>query len=282
MPTVRIVTDSSCDLPQEVADQHQITIVPLSIRFGDEEFVDRRDLTSEEFWARVKASPVLPETSAPSPGAFEEAFRAAGAEGGAGVVCITISGALSATFQAAELAANEVKGDVDVRLVDSRAVTIALGNICLAAARAAEAGADLGEVAAVAAGLVERTRIYAAFETLDNLKKGGRIGGAQAFLGSLLSIKPVIEIRDGRVEEESKQRTRSRSLRYLAAKVKEAGAVENLAVCHGDAPDVGELVDLLADSYAGDILVTKIGAVIGTHAGPGVIGVAFHTPATAR
>lgn len=282
MPTIRIVTDSSCDLPQEVADEHRIDIVPLTVRFGDEEFVDRRDLTSEEFWRRVKASPVLPETAAPSPGAFEEAFTRAAADGADAVVCITLSSALSATYQAAELAASNVADTVPVHVIDSRAVTLALGNICLAAARAAEAGASLDDVLSLARDLVERTRIYATFETLDNLKKGGRIGGAQAFVGSLLSIKPVIELRDGRVEEESKQRTRSRSLRYLADKVKDAGAVENLAVCHGDAHDIGDLVKMLEEIYAGDILVAKIGAVIGTHGGPGVVGVTFHTAAASQ
>lgn len=280
MPTIRIVTDSSCDLPQDIADEHGIVIVPLTVRFGEEEFVDRRDLTPEEFWRRVKASPTLPETAAPSPGAFEEAFRQVAGEGAEGVVCITLSGALSATFQAAELAAKSVADTIDVRVVDSRAVTMALGNICLAAAERAETGASLDDVVRLTDDLVTRTRIYATFETLDNLKKGGRIGGAQAFVGSLLSIKPVIELREGRVEEESKQRTRSRSLRYLAEKVKEAGPVENLAVCHGDAKDIDDLVKMLEEIYAGDILVAQIGAVIGTHGGPGVVGVTFHLPPT--
>src|SRR5439155_17804041 len=123
------------------------------------------------------------------------------------------------------------------------------------------------------------TRVYGALDTLDNLKKGGRIGGAQAFIGSMLSVKPIIEVRDGVVEAESRQRTRSRALRYIADKVKAQGSIDALAVMHGDAPDLEEFLDLLAASFPRDeIIVGDIGAVIGTHAGRGVIGVAFHIP----
>jgi DegV family protein with EDD domain len=134
-------------------------------------------------------------------------------------------------------------------------------------------------VAAGAEEVVPRTRTYAALDTLDNLRKGGRIGAAQALLGSMLSIKPVIEVAGGKVEPESKQRTRGKSLRYLADKVRQASPVENLCVVHGSAPDVDELVSLLAEFHAPDqITVAEIGAVIGTHAGPRVIGVTYTVP----
>src|SRR5688572_20349389 len=133
MPGIRVVTDSACDLPQALADEHRIEIVPLTIRFGDEEFVDRRDLTPKEFWARCASSAVLPETAAPSPGAFEEAYRKAKAEGCDGVVCITLSAGLSATFQAAELAAKSVGDDLTIKVIDSRTLTMGLGNLCLSA-----------------------------------------------------------------------------------------------------------------------------------------------------
>ena len=127
--------------------------------------------------------------------------------------------------------------------------------------------------------LVPRTRVYGALDTLENLKKGGRVGGAQALIGSMLSIKPIIEVRDGQVEPESKQRTRSRALRYLADKVRQEGTIENLAVMHGDAPDLDEFLDLLDPLFGRDeIVIGDIGAVIGTHAGPRVIGMAFQVP----
>lgn len=276
MASIRIVTDSSCDLPPALEAEHRITVVPLSIRFGGDEFVDRRDLTPKEFWSRCAASAVLPETAAPSPGAFEAAFRAAAAEGADGVVCINLSGDLSATFQAAELAAKSVAADVAVRVIDSRTLTMGLGNLCLSAARVAETGATIDDVVVDVERRIPLTRTYAALDTLENLKKGGRIGGAQAMLGSMLSIKPIIDITGGKVEQEAKQRTRSKSLRYLADKVEAAGDIENLAVMHGDAPDLEEMLDLLASIFPREkVVVGDLGAVIGAHGGPRTMGVTF-------
>jgi DegV family protein with EDD domain len=279
MAGIRVVTDSACDLPQALADQHGIEIVPLTIRFGDEELVDRRDLSPKEFWARSAESPVLPETAAPSAGAFEDAFKRVAGEGADGIVCVTLSSALSATHQAAALAAKSLADDIPIRVVDSKAVTMAQGLMALAAARLGEQDASIDECAQAVEDLVARSRIFATLDTLENLKKGGRIGAAQALFGSLLSIKPVIELSNGVVEAESKQRTRSKSLRYLVEKVKEHGKVENLVVMHGEAPDLEEFLDLVAAVYPRDeILVGDIGAVIGTHGGPRVMGVVFHVP----
>ncbi|CAA9264149.1 MAG: DegV family protein [uncultured Acidimicrobiales bacterium] len=280
MTTVRIVTDSACDIPPALADANGIIVVPLTVRFGEEEFVDRRDLSPEEFWSRVASSPVLPETAAPSPGAFEAAYREAAAAGAPGVVAVLLSADLSATYQAAELAARAVADVVPVRVIDSRSLTSGEGSIALAAARAAAEGKSVDEVAEVASEMVGRTRVYAALDTLENLKKGGRIGGAQAMLGSMLSIKPIIELSTGKVEQESKQRTRTKSLRYLADKVKAYDRVENLSVMHGDAPDIEAFLEMLgAAGYDRDaILVGDIGAVIGAHAGPRVVGVTFQVP----
>jgi DegV family protein with EDD domain len=172
-----------------------------------------------------------------------------------------------------------VAGTVPVRVIDSRAVSMAEGTVAIAAAELAAAGKGLDDVAAGAEAMVPRTRTFAALDTLDNLRKGGRIGAAQALLGSMLSIKPIIQVVEGKVEPESKQRTRSKSLRYLAEKVHQAGAVEHLTVMHGGAPDVDTLLDLLADVCPRDrITVADVGAVIGTHAGPRVIGVTFAVP----
>ena len=279
MSGVAIVTDSSCDLPVALAAEHGIEIVPLTIRFGNEEFVDRRDLTPSEFWARSSASPVLPETASPPPGAFEQVFRALGARGADGVVCLTISSRLSGTGQAAEIAAKAVAADVPVRVVDSMSLTTGLGMMAVAAARRAREGAVIDEVVATAAGLVPRTRVFAALDTLENLKKGGRLTGAQAWLGSMLSIKPTIMVREGTVVPDVRQRTRARALRHLVDRVRQHGPVESLSVVHGDAPDVDELLDELDDLYPrAGIVVADVGAVIGSHSGPRVIGVTFQVP----
>jgi len=276
---VGVITDSACDLPPELTDEQGIDVVPLTIRFGEEELLDRRDLTPQDFWARCARTPRLPETAAPSPGAFQEAYDRAAGAGATGLVCVTLSSALSATYQSAVTAAQAVADRIPVRVVDSRSVSIGLGLMALTAARMAREGKALDDVAGAADDLVGRTRVFGALDTLENLKRGGRIGGAEAFLGSLLSIKPIIEVRDGVVESESRQRTRGRSLQYLVGKVREAGELENLAVMHARAPDVDQLLDLLGAAYPRDrILVGEIGPVIGTHAGPGCIGVAFHVP----
>lgn len=272
---VKVVTDSACDLDDAVVDELGITIVPLSIRFGSEEYVDRVNLSPQEFYDKMAASSTLPETSAPSPGAFEQAFREA-LEGGAdGVVCVNLSGALSATIQSAQNAARAMP-DAPIRIIDSRSVTGGLGSQVAAAARAARDGGSLDDIAAMVEAMVPRTRVFGALDTLDNLKKGGRIGGAQAFLGSLLSIKPLIEIRDGVVHEAGKPRTRGKAIRQLVERIKEAGEVENVYVLHGMAPDADELIDLVAEVVPRDQITTGIiGATIGTHGGPRVAGVTF-------
>jgi DegV family protein with EDD domain len=282
--TVRIVTDSACDLSTEQAAAHQITVVPLSIRFGTDEYVDRRDLTTQQFWAKVKGAATLPETAAPSPGAFEQAFREAAAQGATGIVSINLSAALSATFQSATLAAQAVADQIEVRVVDSHSITLGQGFMAIAAAKAAAGGATIDEVVATATSFVGRTFVYGAVDTLENLKKGGRIGGAQALLGSLLSIKPILSISTGVVEEHGKQRTRTKALAQLVTLVEEAkatyGEILELAVVHGDAPDVEPFLQMMKAQFPIErISVGQIGAVIGTHAGPGVMGITFTVPA---
>jgi DegV family protein with EDD domain len=272
---VRVVTDSTCDLPQDLIDALHIEVVPLSIRFGDEEFVDREELSTEEFWARLRTSEVLPETAAPSAGAFEATFRDLIGRGATGIVCINVSSRLSATMQAAQVAAALVGGECPIQVIDSLTCSMGLGALCLTAARRAADGDPLGRIIDEVTSRRDRTRIFAALDTLEFLKKGGRVGNARALLGSMLSIKPVVEIRDGVVEEAGKVRTRSKSLKVLVEKVA-AQPIDTLAVVHGQADDLDELLELLNPIKPRDEIVTGlVGPVIGTHAGPGVIGVTF-------
>jgi len=272
---VRVVTDSACDLPQELIDELQIEVVPLTIRFGSEELVDREELSTDEFWSRLRSSDVLPETAAPSAGAFEACFGDLVAGGASGIVCVNLSSRLSATMQAAQLAAATVEARCPVEVIDSLTCSMGLGALCLTAARRAADGGSLEKIVDEVIDRRDRTRLFGALDTLEFLKKGGRIGNARALLGSMLSIKPVVEVREGVVEEAGKVRTRSKSLKLLADKVA-AQPVDSLAVLHGQAEDVDELLDLLAESFPRDQIVTGIvGPVIGTHAGPGVIGVTF-------
>lgn len=275
MAGVRIVTDSACDLSEELARASGITVVPLTIRFGADELVDRRDLTPAEFWARCRTSAELPETSAPAPGAFQAAYEQAAADGASGVLCLTLSADLSATYQSAATAAAATSG-IEVAVLDTRSVTMGQGLLALTAAEAAAGGASLADVRAVTEAAVPRTRVFGALATLDHLVRGGRVGKARALLGSMLSIKPVVEVREGVVDEESKQRTRRRSLEYLASKARADAPLERLAVASGEADDVGVLVELLDGvEVAHPIDVVQLGPVVGTHAGPGTIGVCY-------
>lgn len=272
---VRIVTDSACDLPQQVADELRIDIVPLTIRIDGHEYVDRADLTPAEFWAKCAASPNLPETAAPAPGHFEAAYRRLAADGATSVVAINLSAALSATMQSAELAARGVADTIPVTVVDSQQCTLGLGAIVMDCARLAAGGASHQAVVDRARDLATRTKVWGALDTLENLKKGGRIGGAKAMLASALAIKPIIEVRDGKVEEGGKQRTRSKALAFLVDTVAKAGPVENLMVINADCSDVDAFVEMLRPHYTGEIVVGDIGPVVGSHAGRGTIGVAF-------
>ena len=272
---VRIVTDSACDLPQSVADELAIEIVPLTIRIDGHEYVDRRDLSVDEFWAKCAASPTLPETAAPSPGQFEQTYRELAADGASSVVTISLSGALSATMQSADLAARSVADLIPVTVIDSRSVTLGLGAIVSSCARLAADGATHDEVVAHAHDLAGRTRVWGALDTLDNLKKGGRIGGAKALLASALAIKPIIEVRDGKVEQGGKQRTRSKALAFLVEKVAAVDGLDSVFVLQADCRDVDQFVEMLRPHVDGQIVVGDIGPVVGSHAGRGTIGVAF-------
>ncbi|HEY3095664.1 MAG TPA: DegV family protein [Acidimicrobiia bacterium] len=277
--TVRVVTDSACDLPDELIENLGIEVVPLTIRFGHEELVDRKELSTEEFWRRLAQSDVLPETSAPSAGAFEETFRRLAGDGATGIVCINLSSKLSATMQAAQVAAQSVQDACPVTVIDSLLVSMGLGNLCITAAERAADGDSLDSIVSDVIDRRNRTKLYGTLDTLEYLKKGGRVGNARALLGSMLAIKPVVEVRDGQVEEAGKVRTRSKALRLLVDRVKEA-PFENLAVLDGNAPDRDELLNLLEPlSPRDEIVVGQIGPVIGTHAGPSVIGVTFQTGA---
>ena len=274
--TVRIVTDSSCDLPQAMADALGIRIVPLSVRFGDTEYIDRTTITATEFWSKCAASATLPETAAPSPGSYEETYRSLAAEGATAIVVVALSSDLSATMQSAELAARAVAPGIDVRIVDSRNASMGLGLTVLACAELAKTGASVDEVVARAQSVIPRTRVFAALDTLDNLKKGGRIGGAKAMLATVMSIKPLISITNGLVEEAGKQRTRSKALAYLVDILRNQEVpIERLAVLNAQCADIDAFLAMVKEVYTGEIIIGDIGAVIGTHAGQGTIGIVF-------
>jgi DegV family protein with EDD domain len=272
-PAVRIVTDSSCDLPHEIVDELGISVVPLTIRIDDRDYLDRVELSPAEFWAKCAASPTLPETAAPAPGQFAEVYERLAAEGAEEIVVVTLSSALSATMQSAEVAGREAA--IPVHVVDGRSVSLALGLVVVDAARRAAAGERPDDIVRAAAARIARTKLLGALDSLDNLKKGGRIGGAAALLASALSIKPIVELRDGKVEQAGKQRTRSKALAHVVETMAACAPLESVAVLHADCADVDAFVEMVRRRYAGELFVGDVGPVVGTHAGKGTIGVAF-------
>jgi len=281
MGGVRVVADSACDLPAHLVEQYGIRIVPLDVRLGEWGPDEMRLIEPAEFWRRCAMTNALPETSAPSPGAFAASFVQAAHDGCSAVVCLTLSSALSATYQAACTGADEVRGRIDVRVVDTRSVSLGEALIALEAVRVAGRTNDPGLAEAAARAVVPNTHVFCAFDTMENVRKGGRIGAAKALLGSLLSIKPIIEFRDGVVGAESLQRTRTRSLEYLANRVKRAGRLEALAVAHAAAPDLDVFLEMLSGTFPpDDILISYVGPVVGTHSGPGCMGVCYRQAGT--
>lgn len=278
MPDVRIVTDSACDLPPDLVEKARITVVPLEIRFGDATYVDGVDLSPSVFWEMCASSDTLPETAAPPPGAFAAAYQGLADDGADEIVVVNLSGALSATIEAAQQAAREF-GAAPVTVIDSRSVSMGLGALVLEAAELAAAGDDAARIEERITAAAAATRVFGALDTLENLRKGGRIGAAQSLLGSLLNIKPLIEVRNGVVEPAGRQRTRGKALAWLVDTVRSHGGLSRLTVMHAACPDLDVLLDQLAPLYDGEIIVGQIGAVIGSHAGPGTIGVTFQEPA---
>ncbi|MBS1848714.1 MAG: DegV family protein [Actinobacteria bacterium] len=276
MTGIHIVTDSGSDISPTDAVELGVTVVPLTIRFGDEEFHDGIDLSVEDFYDRMSAHSGLPATAAPAPGAFIEAFDAARAAGAESIACINMAGTLSATIESARSAATEVADRIEVRVMDSLTVTGGLYSIIRHAVDAAASGATLDAIEALVADRAARTTILGSFDTLENLKMGGRIGGAQALLGTMLKIKPIVEVRDGEVREAGKQRTRRKALAWILDRVAEAGAVEDLTLCEAMAPDVDEFRAMFPGTEG--LHHVRIGPTIGTHGGRGTMGVSFVYP----
>ncbi len=273
---IRIVTDSSCDLPDEVLTRHRIEVVPLTIRFGEEELVDREELSSEEFWHRLTTGSTLPETAAPSVGRFQQAFTRLVSAGADGIVVLCLSSKVSATIQSATLAADQFTAGIPVRVIDSGLVSGALGLAAIEAAKAASAGGSVDEVEAVARTACERGRIFATPNTLEYLRRGGRIGGAAALIGGLLDVKVLIGFEDGKVAGIGRVRSRKRALAAVIDHVGEhAASIACLGVVHSDPSELPDFLRSLAEVYGGEPMMFRFGPVVGTHIGPGALGVTY-------
>lgn len=283
MSKIRVICDSASDVPPDELIRLDITMVSLNIRFGDEEFIDRVTLSIDEFWRRCASSRDLPETSAPSPGAFRAAYEAALDSGCTGVIVLTLSARLSGTFQSAMVASDAVRDVIDVRVIDTQAVSMAEGLLAIDVAERARDGASLDELERYALDARSRVGIVAMLDTLDHLIKGGRIGGAKALLGQVLSIKPLLELRDGYVAEAGRQRTTARAMSTIAATARHHVPLRRLALIHAHSAQVDAVRALVTDIVPQyPLLVADMGPTVGTHGGPGLIGLTWLEAAPAN
>ena len=271
---VKIVTDSTADIPEEWAAELEITIVSCNVHFGLETYRDEIELSKEEFYARLKTSPTLPTTSAPAVGLFEATYRKLASDTDQ-VLSIHVASSLSAIYNSACLGAEAIS-DVEIALIDSGQASMGLGWLVIAAARAAQAGQSLAQIVALVEDMMPRVRLFAALDTLEYLRKGGRVGKTVAVLGTLLNIKPLVEVRDSAVLPLERVRTRRRSVQRLIELTAELGPLEELAVLHSNASqEARRLAEEISSLHPLErILIVEAGVIIGTHAGPNGLGVA--------
>jgi len=271
---VKIVTDSLSDITDDLAQELGITVVPLTVFFGHESFVDRVTITTDEFYHRLVHGTVWPTTTQPPPGDFINVYNKLAKETDE-ILVVTLSSKLSGTYQSAIQAKNLMEGKCRIEVIDSLMVAMGLGLIVIAAAKSVKNGANLDEVASLVRKAMPRSHLLAYFDTLKYLAKGGRIGKAQGMLGAMLSVKPILNIKDGEMSPVTRLRSKAAGMDYLYQFVAGFPKIEELAVEHATTPDVAdELVERFGSLFPKErIYRSTISPVVGTYAGPGAIAI---------
>jgi len=274
--TVRVVTDSTADLPKQVADDLGIVVVPLHIHFGEESFQDGVSISTEGFYNLLTTGDILPKTSAPSSGMFIDTYECLAKETDE-ILSIHISTKLSATYASALVARDGVEAPCRIELVDSLTASIGLGLLVVQAAKMALAGAALDDIIRSTQAAVPRTQLFGVVDTLEYLHKGGRIGKAATFLGSMLNVKPIIGVREGIVHPIERVRGRERALDRTCELVAGYGAISSLAVAHTTSEsEMEQFASRLSQFFPADeMLLSRCGATLGTYLGPGALLVAL-------
>ncbi len=270
--TVKIVTDSLSDITDDLAQDLGITVVPLYVRFGEEVYRDRVEITTDEFYHKLVHGATFPTTTQPPPGDFIDVYKKLAGETDE-IVVIVVSSMLSGTYQSALQARDMMEGKCRIEVIDSQKVAMGLGLIVIAAAQAAKAGANLDELADLVRKTMPRSHLIIYFDTLKYLAKGGRIGKAQGLMGAMLSIKPILTIRDGEMAPLTRVRSPAAGMDYLYNFVPGFAKIETLAVEHTTTPDrADELVERLNSLLPkARIYRSIVSPVLGTHAGPNAV-----------
>jgi len=272
--TVKIVTDSLSDITADLAQELGVTVVPLTVSFGRESFLDRITMSTEEFYRRLSYDPVWPTTTQPPPGDFATVYNKLAAETDE-ILVITVSSKLSGTYDSALNARTMVTGKCRIEVLNSLTVVMGLGLIVIAAAKAVKAGANLDSLVELVKGCMPKSHSIMYFDTLKYLAKGGRIGKAQGLLGSLLSVKPILTLRDGEVYPVTRLRSHAAGIDYLYKFAAGFAHIAELAVEHATTPeDADMLVRRLGSIFPAErIYRSTVSPVIGTYAGPNVLSV---------
>ena len=268
----KVVTDSTSDLPAEVVRELGITVVPALIQFGDKVYRDGIDLSTDEFYRRLESSSVMPKTSAPSPGTFKEVYSRLAQEADA-IVSIHVSAKMSATYDAARVGSMDLKCPISI--IDSQTASMACGLLVILAASAAREGASFSDIDAQVRAAVPRTVTFGVFGTLEYLYRGGRIGRAQAFLGSILKLNPILAIQAGEILPIARVRTRPKAIERLCEIIRDSGIPQEMSVMSTTEPEEAEaLAQQLAPIFPPERMYrASIGPAVGTYVGPRAVGV---------
>jgi DegV family protein with EDD domain len=271
---VKIVTDSTSDLPKEIAKELGITVIPLNVHFDLDTFKDGVDMQADQFYHRLLTNPTLPKTSAPSPGVFKDCYSKLAQETRE-VVSIHLSTKLSGTYEAALAGKQDIAETCHIEVIDSKSVTMGLGLLVITAAKAAREGANINDVIKIVQDSMKGIYIFGALDTLEFLQKGGRIGRAQAWLGSILSIKPIISIAEGEVIPLERVRTRAKAVARMYELLEERIPAKELAIVYStDAEEANKMVaHVKVVSPQQSVYLSQFGPVLGTHVGPDSLGV---------
>ncbi len=274
---VKIITDSTCDMSPELIKELGITVLPTYLLFGTQSYRDGVDISTDEFYQRLLHEPVYPTTSQPTPQDFVEAFKKLSAKAD-GIICIHISSKLSGTLNSAEQARKSTTVTTPIEIIDSQSVSMGLGLLVIAAARMAKAGKGLAEITEAVRRMVPQCQLFILFDTLEYLAKGGRIGKVKSLLGSILNVKPMVMVRDGELVPSGQVRSHAKGKDRLIEFANGFEDVADMCMIYSTTPDEArELADRITVFPRKNIYVMRVGPVIATHAGPGVLGIAVRT-----
>lgn len=273
---IKIVTDSSADLPAQLAQELGITVVPLYVRFGEEVYRERVEISEEDFYQRLFHGPIHPVTIQPNPQDFANVYQKLSPEAD-GIVSIHISSKLSGTCNSASQGREVIEKGCPIEVIDSQVLTVGLGLICIAAATVAKTGADLQQVVKEVKQTLPNVHLLALVDTLKYLLLGGRIGKAKALVGSLLNVKPLLALEEGEVVPRGQARTRSKGIERLFDFVAKATNIQDLAVAYSTTPDEAQaLAERIGSIFTEKpVKIVRLGTTLGVHMGPGALAVAF-------